>query len=128
MVERVCELIKERVVLLPDLWKNAWFFFESPELYDEQVKAKIWMADTGKRITEFSAELELLEPFDKEMLHQFVQNFITRKHMKMGQLMNPLRLLVVGSNQGPGMMDILYLLGKKESLARIEKGLERVRV
>jgi glutamyl-tRNA synthetase len=125
-IEKICSLVKERVVLLPDLWKNAWFFFEAPESYDEQVKTKIWMADTGQRIKEFATEAELLEPFDKETLHQFVQNFITNKQMKMGQLMNPLRLLIVGSNQGPGMMDILYLIGKEESLARIGKGLKIV--
>jgi glutamyl-tRNA synthetase len=127
MVERVCELIKERVVLLPDLWKNAWFFFKAPESYDEQAKTKYWMTDTGYWIKDFAEELGSLEPFNKDTLHALVQDFVTRKNIKMGQLMNPLRLLVVGSNQGPGMIDILNLIGKDESVARIVRGIEKVR-
>jgi glutamyl-tRNA synthetase len=46
--------------------------------------------------------------------------------MKMGQLMNPLRLLLIGNNQGPGIMDIATTLGKEEFLKRIETGLEKL--
>ena len=53
---------------------------------------------------------------------------MTRKNIKMGQLMNPLRLLVVGSSQGPGMMDIAEILGKEEFLRRINIGIEEMRV
>jgi glutamyl/glutaminyl-tRNA synthetase len=45
----------------------------------------------------------------------------------MGQLMNPLRLLVVGSNQGPGMMDIAEIIGKEEFLRRTRAGTEGMR-
>jgi glutamyl-tRNA synthetase len=123
MAEKICALIKERVFLLPDLWKNAWFFFKAPETYDEQTKARYWNLDTGSLIKEFCDELDSLEPFNKETLHAFVQDFVKRKNIKMGQLMNPLRLLVVGSNQGPGMMDIAEIIGKEEFLRRTKAGM-----
>jgi len=59
-------------------------------------------------------------------VYAFIQDFIHRKNMKMGQLMNPLRLLMVGNNQGPGIMDIAITLGKKEFLQRIKTGLEKL--
>jgi glutamyl-tRNA synthetase len=126
-VEKICGLIQERVFLLPDLWKNSWFFFVRPDHYDEQAKTKSWMPDTAARIKEFAEEVHLLEPFDKETLHSLVQDFTLRKGMKMGQLMTPLRLLIVGSNQGPGMMDIAEILGKEEFLERIRAGLEKMK-
>jgi glutamyl/glutaminyl-tRNA synthetase len=46
--------------------------------------------------------------------------------MKMGELMNPLRLLIVGNNQGPGIIDIAAILGKEEFLKRIKTGLDRM--
>jgi glutamyl-tRNA synthetase len=125
-IRKICSLIRERIVLLPDLWKNAWFFFQAPETYDEQAKAKYWMQDTGYRIHEFADEVTSLEKFNKDSLYSLVQDFVARKNIKMGQLMNPLRLLVVGSNQGPGMMDIAEILGKEEFLGRIKAGLEKV--
>ena len=125
-VFQVISLIKERVELLPDLWKNSALFFLAPESYDQQVKQKIWQEGTAALLQEFAAAVNNLEVFDKDTLHSLVQEFTTGKNVKMGQLMNPLRLLVVGSNQGPGMMDIAALLGKKELLARITTGLNKI--
>jgi glutamyl-tRNA synthetase len=124
--KKVVHLIKERAFLLTDLWKNAWFFFMAPETFDEETKAKYWMPDTGSMINGFSDELHSLETFNKNAFHAFVQDFVKRRNIKTGQLMNPLRLLVVGSSQGPGLMDIAETLGKDEFLSRLRQGLEKI--
>ena len=62
----------------------------------------------------------------KDTLHEAAAVFSAAKEIKMGQLMNPLRLLVVGSVQGPGMMDIAVLLGKETFIRRIEKGIQQL--
>jgi glutamyl-tRNA synthetase len=77
-------------------------------------------------IRDFYRDADLLEDFNKESLHALVQDFTVRSGIKTGQLMNPLRLLMVGSNQGPGMIDLAEVLGKKEFLERIYTGLERI--
>jgi glutamyl-tRNA synthetase len=122
-VRKVIHLVKERVILIPDLWNNAWFFFLRPQGYDQQVFLKIWQPATTGWLTEFSQDIRNLVEYNKDTLHQAVQNFTTRTGVKTGQLMNPLRLLVVGSNLGPGMMDIAEVLGKEEFLERIRIGL-----
>jgi glutamyl-tRNA synthetase len=127
-VEKVCGLIKDRVVLLPDLWKNAAFFFIAPESYDEQVFNKIWKPETAEIIRSFAEEISALSEWSGETLHDFIEGFIARKQIKTGQLMTPVRLLVVGSSQGPGMIDILALIGKNESVARILHGTERLKI
>jgi len=124
----VIHLIKERANLIPDLWNNAWFFFIPPSTYDAQVLQKVW--NPGPVIfglvKSFHEEASILNDWDHDAIHRFIQDFILRKNTKMGQLMNPLRLLVVGSNQGPGVIDIAQLLGKKEFLKRIETGLKKL--
>jgi glutamyl-tRNA synthetase len=125
-IEKICGLIKDRVVLIPDLWRNASFFFIAPEIYDEQVFQKVWKPETTGLVKSFADEAALIEEWTQGSIHSFIEGFILQKGIKMGQLMNPLRLLVVGSNQGPGMMDILHLLGKEESVDRIIRGVERV--
>jgi glutamyl-tRNA synthetase len=60
-----------------------------------------------------------------DAIHALVQEFTARKGVKTGQLMTPLRLLMVGSNQGPGMMDLAALIGKDEFLRRVSSGLDR---
>ena len=120
-ITRTVHLIRDRAILTADLWNASWFFFVPPKTYDEQVVRKIWNQETSTLVTDFAAEAALLAEWNKDSLHTLVAEFITRKGVKMGALMNPLRLLVVGSNQGPGMMEIAELLGKKEFLSRITK-------
>jgi len=121
---RVVQMIRERVVLVPDLWNSSWFFFKRPEQYDAQVTAKIWLPETAALVTSFAEEAELLEDYTHDGFHALVKDFTTRNGIKMAQLMNPLRLLMVGSNQGPGMMDLSVLLGKVEFLYRVRTGIK----
>jgi len=122
-LENVITLTRERATLIPDLWTNSWFFFKAPLTYDEQVQQKLWNPETREIVEGFFAEAKLLVNWNKETFYQLVRDYTTRTGIKMGQLMNPLRLFVVGSNQGPGMMDIAGLLGKRKFLSRIERGL-----
>jgi len=124
----VIHLIKERANLIPDLWNNSWFFFVAPTAYDEQVVQKVWNPApvVSALLGSFLKEAAGIAEWGHDPVHAFIQDFISRKNMKMGQLMNPLRLLMVGNNQGPGIMDIAATLGKKEFLKRIETGLEKM--
>lgn len=125
-IATVIHLIKERANLIPDLWNNSWFFFVPPTAYDEQVVQKVWNPApvVFALLTSFLKEAEAISEWNHDQVHAFIQDFISRKDMKMGQLMNPLRLLMAGNNQGPGIMDIATTLGKEEFLKRIETGLE----
>jgi len=124
---RVIHLVKERANLLPDLWNNSWFFFLAPSTFDEQVVAKVWNSGSSfDLVTAFVNEAGSLPQWDHDHLHSFIQEFIQRHETKMGQLMNPLRLLIIGSNQGPGMIDMAEILGKEQFLARINFALKKL--
>jgi glutamyl-tRNA synthetase len=122
----VCALIRDRVYLIPDLWNNSWFFFIPPSEYSQQVKQKIWKPETPGLVNAFLEEAGKLVEWNKDNLHAMLEVFLAGHNAKMGQLMNPLRLLVVGDNQGPGMTDIAGILGKEETVRRIGVGLEKI--
>ncbi len=120
----VIHLVKDRVSLIPELWSNSWYFFLRPSDYDQQVYQKIWQPGTTGLITDLAAEITALPEFNKAIFHDLVQQYTVKASVKMGQIMNPLRLLMVGSNQGPGMMDMAVIIGKTEFLERIALGLK----
>lgn len=122
--EKVIMVIKDRLTLVPDLWNQSAYFFMAPASYDEQVRTKVWQSGTAALVRDFATETEKIGEFNKDSLHALVQEFTASKQVKTGMLMNPLRLLTVGSNQGPGMMDIAAILGKEEFLRRIRTGVE----
>jgi glutamyl-tRNA synthetase len=125
-IATVIHLIKDRANLIPDLWNNSWFFFLPPKSYDEQVVLKVWNPAplVSALLTSFLEEIKDIGEWDHDTIYAFIQGFILRKNSKMGQLMNPLRLLMVGNNQGPGIIDFATTLGKEEFLQRIQSGLE----
>ncbi|MCX6246345.1 MAG: glutamate--tRNA ligase [Bacteroidetes bacterium] len=127
-VASVIHLIKDRANLIPDLWKNSWFFFVPPETYDEPFVLKVWspVPVVSGLLVSFLEEVKHVVDWEHDPLHSFIQDFITGKNIKMGQLMTPLRLLMVGNNQGPGIMDIAITLGREEFLKRIETGLKKL--
>jgi glutamyl-tRNA synthetase len=125
-VEQVCTLIHDRAVLIPDLFTQSHFFFLDPDSYDEKVVAKIWKNETPALLAEYIPVLESTEPFTKENIENNTKEFVQNKGIGMGQLMNPLRLTIVGTNAGPGMMEMMAVIGKEFIIPRIQKGIEKM--
>ena len=125
-VEEVCALVRERAVLIPDLYTQSHFFFVDPQAYDEKVVSKIWKPETPALLAEYIPVLENVEPFTKENIETATKVFVQNKGIGMGQLMNPLRLTVVGTNAGPGMMDMMAVIGKAFIIPRVKKGIETI--
>ncbi len=126
-VEEVCELIKDRIILITDLWSQSHFFFEDPLHYDEKVVAKVWKAETPALLKDFASMLENVQPFTSQNIHDLTAEFVQNKGIGMGQLMNPFRLCVVGTNAGPGMFDMAQVIGKEYIIPRIYKAIETIK-
>ena len=123
---KVLSLVKERAFLLPDLWEQSWFFFSRPETYDEKVARKGWKEDTSSLLTEVKELLASIEPFTSTEIEPAVKELVNKREIGFGKIMNPLRLCLVGSNIGPGLMDMMEVLGKEEVLSRIDRGLSTI--
>jgi len=70
--------------------------------------------------------LDQTEPFTSATIEAATKQFVQEKGVGMGQLMNPFRLCVVGTNAGPGMFDMAAVIGKEFIIPRIQIGIERV--
>jgi glutamyl-tRNA synthetase len=123
---RVLSIVKERAFLLPDLWEQSWFFFEAPRVYDEKVARKVWKEDTTGLIKDIHDLLNSLDSFTSPVIEVAIKELVSSREIGFGKVMNPLRLILVGSNIGPGLMDTMEVLGKKEVLNRIERGLNSI--
>jgi glutamyl-tRNA synthetase len=123
---RALALVKERAFLLPDLWEQSWFFFTPPQDYDEKVLQKVWKQDTPYLILEVRNLLDGTEPFTAPAIEPVIREMVSRQETGFGKIMNLLRLVLVGSSLGPGLVDMMEVLGKKEVLRRIDRGLEKI--
>jgi glutamyl-tRNA synthetase len=126
-VEKVIELVKSRINLITDLWEQASFFFESPVSYDEKVIAKRWNEQTPENLLQIVSILEKTT-FDKTVLHDAVMQFIAENGINTGQIMNCLRLCLVGEAKGPDLFEIISLIGKEETINRIKKAVHEMMI
>ncbi len=125
-VERAVGLVKERVYFLTEFWEQSNFLFQAPENYDPQVIQKRWKEDTAERLKEIVTILQEVTPFDKNIAHDKVVNYIKENELNMGQIMNCLRLSIVGAAKGPDLFDIIEFLGVDEVANRICKAINTI--
>jgi glutamyl-tRNA synthetase len=119
-ITKVVSLVKERAVFVNDLWDLSNFFFEAPTVYDAKAFKKAIKDDTPSLMQELIQFIEGIENFSSENLQNEVKAWITAKEIGFGKVMQPLRLSLVGAMKGPDVFDIMVLLGKEESINRIQ--------
>jgi len=116
----VVGLIKERATFISDFWELSYFFFEAPSTYDEKAAKKALKDDTNNILKTVIELVDNTEDFTIEQLQTNIKGWITNNGIGFGKVMMPLRLALVGALQGPDVFDIMYLIGKTETLKRIE--------
>ncbi len=126
-VIKVVKLIKERANFVSEFWDQSFFLFQAPKEYDPKVVKKRWKENTPGMLSELKKQLEKLEIFDHESMEKAIQDFIEGKEIGMGQIMNPFRLTLVGAGIGPGVLEIAELLGKEETLKRLQAGINNIK-
>ncbi len=117
------EMIRERASFVNEFWGLCDYLFCAPASYDMKVKEKFWREDTPTVLDELIKDFGSLDLFTKEALELYLPAKIKERGWQMGAVMNTLRLLLVGESKGPSVADIMALIGKKETLSRLEKGL-----
>ena len=125
-LSRVVSLVKGRVNFVKELWEQARFFFVAPTTYAEKDVKKRWTEDTPRIMQELTALLQNIDDFSSKHCEDIVIGWITEKGYHMGNVMNAFRLAVVGECKGPHMFDITELIGKEETLARINRAIQTI--
>ena len=123
---KVISLMKERATFVKDIYNDGKFFFEAPTYYDEKAVKKAWNEETATILNELSTQLETWD-MKPEIIKQKIHHFAESKSLGMGKVMMPLRLSLVGELKGPDVPDILEILGKEESVARIKNAVHQIK-
>jgi glutamyl-tRNA synthetase len=116
----IIQSVKERTVFAKDIWEQASFYFEAPKSYDEKASAKAFKEGTKDILEHVLSILEATEDYSEENLSKQIKGWITENNIGFGKVMMPLRLALVGEMKGPDVFLILSILGKKESIERVE--------
>ncbi|GAA4967744.1 glutamate--tRNA ligase [Algibacter aquimarinus] len=123
-IAMVVDLIKERATFVSDFWDLSHFFFTAPTSYDEKASKKAFKEGTKDILEQIASIAKNIEDFTVENLQTEIKGWITSNEIGFGKVMMPLRLALVGALQGPDVFDIMYMIGKEETVKRVQKATE----
>ncbi len=119
-VTKIVGMVKERASFASELWELSRYFFETPETYDEKAAKKQWKEDTGGILTELTTVIDGISDFSSENIENITKAWMEEKGLGF-KMMPPLRLSLVGEMKGAHLFDIMELIGKEETINRINK-------
>ena len=119
---KIVSLIKERAHFVSEFWELSDFFFVAPTSYDEKA-SKNWKTETPTLMQELISVLEEIRDFTAINIETIVKDWMVKNEIGMGKVMQPFRLSLVGALKGPHLFDIVELIGKEETIQRIEKAI-----
>ena len=119
-VEQVMGLMKERATFVSELWELTSFLFVAPDDYDPKATAKFWKGDNPARIRGLRDLLATVTDFGKENTEKSVMEWIAANEYPTGQVMNAFRLAIIGKSTGPSMFEVCEILGRDETLRRLD--------
>ncbi|TXG37188.1 glutamate--tRNA ligase [Seonamhaeicola maritimus] len=118
-IELVVGLVKERATFISDLWDLSYYFFKAPKSYDEKASKKALKEGTKEILNTLKDIISNIDDFTTETLQTEIKGWITSNEIGFGKVMMPLRLALVGALQGPDVFDIMFMIGKPETVKRI---------
>jgi glutamyl-tRNA synthetase len=119
----VIRLLKERVERPSEFVTSGVYFFRDPATYDEQARKKHWKPETPLRVRLALDGFRALTSFTTGEIESVVRSSATALGVGAGSLIHPIRLLVTGVALGPGLFELMAVLGKDTCIRRIEAGL-----
>jgi glutamyl-tRNA synthetase len=117
---------QEKMQTLADFWPLSGFLIERPET-DERAWEKVMRDGAAERLQEAREALAAAEPFDTAQIEGALREVVKRLGVKPKDVFQPVRVAISGSTVSPGIFQSLDVLGKQESLARIDAALDRAR-
>ena len=125
-VQKVVSLIKERAVFVEDFWNLSDFFFQAPSSYDAKASKKNWKEGTPDLMNELITIASSIEDFSSINTETVIKTWITAKEIGFGKVMQPLRLSLVGALKGPHLFDIIEMIGKEETINRLQNAMKHL--
>ena len=125
---KVIDLMKPRSNSLIDLINQSQYFFSSPKEFDSIQLQKIWKQDTAEKIIDLKNVLDSMNSWAASGLESNFKSFAYHRGIGIGKVMQPMRFLICGSLEGPSLFDLMELIGKEDSLNRINYAINQIKL
>lgn len=122
----IIEVMKERAHVYPDYVEGCRYFYEAPTEYDAATVKKRWKEDSPVLLKAYRDRLAECD-WTVEAVEAELRSVTEAAGAGAGRLIHPVRLAVSGVGGGPGLFELLHIVGRDECLRRIDRALETLK-
>ena len=122
----VVKSLQERSVTLLEMAEGAVFYFVDPVVYDDKAKNKFLIPQQKQLFITILEKLANCKSFTKEQLELLFAEIMQETELKFGKVAQPLRVALTGGVPSPGIYEVLLVLGREQSLRRIEQAIKAI--
>ena len=123
-IAKVIPSLNQRAKTLIEMAEKSAFYFQKEVVFDEKAKTKFLTAEAKPLLEKVIAGLSSLENFSAEEIEALFKKTVEDEGMKLGKLAQPVRVALTGTTVSPGIYDVILLLGKEGTLARLKNALQ----
>jgi len=123
---QVVSLMKTRIDFVHEVITKGCYFFDDPKEYDKKGVKKRWHSDASKYLMEYAVALESLQEFSTITTDEALRSVADRNHVSAAKIIHPVRLAVTGTTAGPGLFELLQVLGKEIVIRRLKKAAQEI--
>ncbi|MEC8148179.1 MAG: glutamate--tRNA ligase [Pseudomonadota bacterium] len=120
LLEEVISLYAERANTIKDMAEKSFFFFQKPTVFNAKAKEKFIDLRAIELISTTISRLRIMEEWDSESIRRELKRIVEENSIGFSALGQPIRIALSGSTNSPDIAEILNILGREESLARME--------
>ena len=122
-ISRVIPSLNQRAKTLVEMAEKSAFYFKKGVEFDDKAKTKFLTDEARPLLEKAIAGLSQLENFSSEEIELLFKKIVEEEDIKLGKLAQPVRVALTGTTVSPGIYDVILLLGKDETLARLKQAL-----
>ena len=125
---QLIDTVRVRVKTLAEIVDASTYFFQDIEAYDEKGVSKHFKPEAIELLTDCMNALAADEEFSLASTEAIYNDISAKKEIALGKVIHPTRLALTGRTVSPGMFDVMVLLGKERTLARMQKAIEYIKL
>ena len=119
-IAKVIPCLNQRAKTLVEMAEKSAFFFKKEVEFDEKARNKFLTEDARPLLEKVIAGFSTLDDFSVENIETLFKKIVEEEGMKLGKLAQPVRVALTGTTVSPGIYDVILLLGKEETLKRLQ--------
>jgi len=125
-LQKLVKILTERSHTLVEMKAGAIPFLVSDIALDEKAKAKHLTAEIVPLLNELASKLNSIDPFVHSNIEGLFNALVAEKGIKLGKLAQPVRVALTGGTVSPGIYDVIEVMGKEKTMARIHAAIKQI--